>query len=300
MWWQRSRIQMSAGAPYRLILASFALGGVGLLLSLLPLDLATLLVLGVLAMVLVLIDPIWALYLAVLSVPVQDLLLLPGGLSVTQAALLLCLASLSLHTLGRHEQPLPLGRLFLPLVLFMGVLAAAAIFSPYSRSEALRETMRWSTVVLIYLLTLYALRGATWRLGGLITCLLLAPTLTALIGLGQFWFGIGPESFAIGAGRVRAYGTIGQPNSFAGYMNQAWPLAVGVALTALATLWTDTSRRRSLITLAGATTAAGLTGAALLVSFSRGGWVGAALESSYSPLPVSTSCLPNCGYRCAN
>ena len=275
MWWQRSPIQMGEGAPYRFMLTSVTLGGVGLFLSLLPLDLATLLVLGALATALALIDPVWALYMAVLSVPVQDLLLLPGGLSVTQAALLLCLASLSLHTLGRHEQPLPLGRLFIPLALFMWVLAAAALFTPYSRSEALRETMRWSTVPLIYLLTLYALRGAAWRLGGLIICLLLAPTLTALIGLGQFWFGIGPESFAIGGGRVRAYGTIGQPNSFAGYMNQAWPLAVGVALAALATLWVDTPRRRYLITLAGATTAAAVTGAALLVSFSRGGWVGA-------------------------
>ena len=275
MWWQRSPIQMDAGAPYRFMLTSVALGGVGLFLSLLPLDLATLLVLGALATALALIDPVWALYMAVLSVPVQDLLLLPGGLSVTQAALLLCLASLSLHALGRHEEPLPLGRLFIPLALFMWVLAAATLFTPYSRSEALRETLRWSTVPLIYLLTLYALRGAAWRLGGLIICLLLAPTLTALIGLGQFWFGIGPESFAIGGGRVRAYGTIGQPNSFAGYMNQAWPLAVGVALAALATLWNDTPRRRYLITLAGATTAAAVTGAALLVSFSRGGWVGA-------------------------
>jgi O-antigen ligase len=275
MWWQRSLIQLGSGAPYRIVLGGFVLGGVGLLLSLLPLDHAALLVLGALATALALVDPVWALSMAVLSVPVQDLLLLPGGLSVTQAALLLCLASLSLHTLGRHEQPLEFGRLFAPLTLFMWVLAAATLFTPYSRSEALRETVRWSTVPLIYLLTLYALRGATWRLGGLIVCLLLAPALTALIGIGQFWFGIGPESFAIGGGRVRAYGTIGQPNSFAGYMNQAWPLAVGVALAALAMLWTDTSRRRYLITLVGAAAAAALTGAALLVSFSRGGWVGA-------------------------
>ena len=274
MWWQRSLIQLGSGAPYRLVWGGFVLGGVGLLLSLLPLDHATLLVLGALATALALVDPVWALYMAVLSVPVQDLLLLPGGLSVTQVALLLCLASLSLHTLGRHEQPLEFGRLFVPLALFMWVLAVATLFTPYSRSEAFRETMRWSTVPLIYLLTLYALRGATWRLGGLVVCLLLAPALTALIGIGQFWFGIGPESFAIGGGRVRAYGTIGQPNSFAGYMNQAWPLAVGVALTALATPWIDTSRRRHLITLAAAAAAA-LTGAALLVSFSRGGWVGA-------------------------
>jgi hypothetical protein len=199
------------GCAISLCLLPFALG-----IALLPLDLAAILVLGAIAVTLALLDPAWALYLAVLSVPAQDLVTLPGGLSLTQAALLLAMASLALHTLAHPERPLVLGRLFAPLALFLWALAVASVLTPYSRAEAVRETARWATVVLIYLLTLRALPGAPWRRWGLVVCLLLAPTASAGLGLAQFWLGIGPESFGIGGGRVRAYGTIGQPNSFAG------------------------------------------------------------------------------------
>jgi O-antigen ligase len=272
-------------------------------LALLPLPYAGGIVLAVALTILALIDPIWAVYAAVLSVPVQELVLLPGGLTVTQATLLLTIAALGLHTLIDPERPLPLGRLFPPLALLLLALFASLAFTPYSRAAALRELLRWSTVPLIYLLTLLALRGnselfvigfarlrhanpitsnlrgaapAAWRLYGLLACLLLAPAVEAVVGLVQFWYGIGPASFGVGGGHVRAYGTIGQPNSFAGYMNQAWPLAASLTGSALIWLWRGTASRR--LGLAGLLGLGGLTGlllAGLLTSFSRGGWVGA-------------------------
>ncbi len=242
---------------------------------LLPLRPAAVLLVAAFGVPLVLLDPVWALYLAVLSVPVQEWLSLPGGLSLTQVALLLALASLALHSLAYAEQPLYFGRLLAPLALFVWALSLATVLTPYSRAEALRETVRWATVPLVYLLALRASEGRLWRTWGLVGCLLLAPSVTAVVGLVQYWFGLGPASFAIGGGHVRAYGTIGQPNSFAGYMNQAWPLAAGVTLFALVGLRTATARRTAWTTLLGAGVALGLTGAALLVSFSRGGWLGA-------------------------
>ena len=278
-------------------LATLALAALpGFAIALLPLELAALLVLGAIAAGLALLDPVWALYLAVLSVPVQELWLLPGGLSVTQAALLLAVTSLALHTLAFPTQPLRLGRLFVPLAIFVWTLALSAAFSPYSRVEGLRETARWATVPLIYLLALRALsqagggapeqgehgaggllvRGPGWRVWGLVACLLLAPTLSAIVGLVQYGLGLGPESFGVGGGRVRAYGTIGQPNSFAGYMNQSWPLAAGLAVFAAIGLLAGAPRRPTRWALAGASGAAALLLAALLASFSRGGWVGGA------------------------
>ena len=241
----------------------------------LPLESAALLVLGALGAAVALSDPLGAAALLVLSVPVQELVTLPGGLTATQAALLLGMASLALHTLARPEERLDLGRLFAPLAILLWALALAALLTPYSRAEALRETTRWATVPLIYLLALRGARGAPWRAWALVVCLLVAPAANAAVGLAQFWFGIGPESFLIG-GRARAHGTIGQPNSFAGYMNQGWPLAAGVTLFALAGLATGASQRAATLALAGAGAALALTGAALLASFSRGGWVGAA------------------------
>lgn len=331
----------------------------GLAIALLPLELAALLVLGAIAVSLALLDPLWALCLAVLSVPVQELWLLPGGLSVTQGALLLAATSLALHTLAFPTRPLRPGRLFVPLAIFVWTLALAAAFSPYSRAEGLRETARWATVPLIYLLALRALGRADsgmpeggedgverrnvlhatqrpaaqaagyrpapasaacagrlrnesrslqaadgppggmgthirhtphsaggllagdpgWRVWALVACLLLAPTLTAIVGLVQYGLGLGPESFGVGGGRMRAYGTIGQPNSFAGYMNQGWPLAAGLAVFAVLGLLAGAPRRPALLTLAGAGGAAALMLAALLASFSRGGWVGGAASA---------------------
>jgi O-antigen ligase len=243
-------------------------------IALLPVELAALLVLGAIGVALALLDPAWAVYLAVLSVPAQELVALPGGLSLTQAALLLAVASLALHTLAYPERPLVFGRLFVPLAILLWALALSAAFTPYSRAEALRETARWATVPLIYLLTLRATEGRRWRIWGLVACLLLAPATNAAVGVVQWYFGLGPESFGIGGGRVRAYGTIGQPNSFAGYMNQGWPLAVGLALFALLRLLHGPRSRAAAWALAGAGATGGLMLLALLVSYSRGGWVG--------------------------
>lgn len=266
-------------------LAAPAVGALVIALVVLPLDLATLLVLGTVAATLALHSPTLALGLAILSVPAQELVALPGGLSLTQASFGLALASLTLYFLAHPERPFVAGRLFLPIALFVWTLGLAAVLSPWSQSEALRAVARWVTVPLMYVMVLqFAAQPHSRHDGGshpaaplpwfIVACLLGAPAIAALVGLVQWYFGLGPDSFAIGGGRVRAYGTIGQPNSFAGYMNQAWPLAVGLALSALVGMFTGAARQPALVALFGAGAAGGLLLAALLVSYSRGGWVG--------------------------
>jgi hypothetical protein len=261
------------------------------LIALLPLPLAAVLVVGTAVLLLALIDPLWALCAAVLAVPVQDLLLLPGGLSMVQAALLLALGTWTLRVLAYPEQRVMWGRIFPALVVLLWALALSAVFTPYSRVEALKETVRWAMVLLAYLLALNTLgRGAHPRLraGGLVACLLLAPTANAVFGLGQSVTGTGPESFAIVGDFVRAYGTIGQPNSFAGYMNMGWPLGValaGAAAWEVFRRWTgralpnEQHEQRQIWPLVLVVLAAGSAALVLLValvaSFSRGGWLGA-------------------------
>jgi O-antigen ligase len=80
---------------------------------------------------------------------------------------------------------------------------------------------------------------------------------------------VGPAAFGIaGTAFTRANGTFGQPNSFAGYINGAWPL-----LAAL-TLWGQRRRTRWRWYLS---VGLGLCAVVLLLSFSRGGWFGAAI-----------------------
>lgn len=260
-----------------------------LLIALLPLTEAALLVGLSLVMVLALIDPVWALYAAVLSVPVQELVYLPGGLSYTQAMLALALGTWSLRVLAYPERSLTFGRIALGLAVLLWALVLATVATPYSQIEGVKETLRWATVALIYLLTLNSLTanhtgttGWQWRATGLVICLLVAPAVNALVGLWQFVTASGPPGFEIAGGRfVRAYGTIGQPNSFAGYMNMAWPLALALTVGVLVRLRMIRSEKQAALHAAlvpGFVSLAGLVGvllAALGASFSRGGWVGA-------------------------
>ncbi|MBK9710048.1 MAG: O-antigen ligase family protein [Kouleothrix sp.] len=281
-----------------------SLAVVVLVLALLPLQTLLLAIGAALALALPLLDPIFGLYWAILSVPVQELLQLPGGLSYTQAAMLLATLGWGLRVLAHPELPLIAGqprgaRLQLWLwAAFLSALLLAVTLSPYPRAAGLKEALRWIEAFLVWLMVV-TLTRRRWQVAGLLVCLLLAPAAEATIGIAQFVSGAGPPSFRIAAGLpfVRAYGTIGQPNSFAGYLNMAWPLAVALAVGATAAFWRRDQRRieserggdnasprrpltlspRHLIICALALwTTTALLLAALVASLSRGAWVGAA------------------------
>ncbi|MEO7912025.1 MAG: O-antigen ligase family protein [Roseiflexaceae bacterium] len=272
-------------------------------LALLPLSTLALALFYALLILLALIDPIFGLYWAILSVPVQELAHLPGGVSYTQGAMLLALGAWALHALAHPEQPV-LNNLYsgddrrVAQVwlwgAFLWALLLALAFSPFSRTEALKELLRWSEAFLIWLMAL-SLARRPWQIGGLIVCLLLAPVAEALIGVMQFITGNGPPSFRISPTLpfVRAYGTIGQPNSFAGYINMAWPLAAALAVGATLALWhrrdrpfdaaegrrPATDRQFSMphgFLVLGFWLATLLLLSGLASSLSRGAWVGAA------------------------
>ncbi len=262
-------------------------------LVLLPLPAAALLSGGGILALLTLIDPVWGLSAAVLSVTVQETVLLPGDVTFTQTAMLLLAGSYALWVLAWPSRPVRFGRLFLPLVVLVWFLALSATFTPYSQIEGIKETLRWSLVVLVYLVSFNTLlphydapsphATAFWRIGVLVLALLLATSVNAGIGLWQFATGDGPESFAIAGGRfVRAYGTIGHPNSFAGYLNMGLPLALALGAGAGVSLlrgWRGLASLARLRYIGLLVVAAGgslLLGGALLASYSRGGWVGAA------------------------
>jgi O-antigen ligase len=268
-------------------------------LALLPLPTLALSLLFALLILLALIDPIFGLYWAVLSVPVQELVYLPGGISYTQGALLLALGAWALHTLAHPQRwifslpPNGIDRLTTQVWLwgaFLWALLLALAFSPYSRVESVKELLRWVEVFLIWLMVL-ALARRPWQITGLVVCMLLAPAAEAMVGLAQFVTGSGPISFRIlpALPFVRAYGTIGQPNSFAGYMNMAWPLALALAAGATIMLWQRRDqrlvRRRFSIfnegsishgfLVLGSWLLTVLLLSALATSLSRGAWVGA-------------------------
>ncbi|MGQ9547195.1 MAG: O-antigen ligase family protein [Roseiflexus sp.] len=269
----------------------------GIALALVPFDVLALVAGTVLIVVLALAHPVLAVGMAVLSVPVQDLVALPGGLSVTQASVLLMLGSWLVYAPVRDERGvLPLGMVVAWGALFCALLLSAGA-TPYSRTEAVRETLRWAVAAVVWLVAASVITQR-WHIIFLLICLITAPAVCAGIGLVQFATGDGPPTFRIAPDLpyVRAYGTIGQPNSFAGYLNMAWSLALTPAVAGTALAW----RGRALHRLTAAAWvpvmalwgAAGVLLAALIASFSRGAWIGAAIGALGVTLSLGRRALP--------
>lgn len=274
--------------------------GLALALALLPLPEVLLPVIGGALLFLALIDPIWGLAAALLFVPAQELIILPGGLNAAQAAMLLTATAWIAYMLSHPERPVYAGRLLPALALLIWALALSALLSPYSLTEGIRETSRWVVAMLAYLVACDRVAAddpaRPWRALLLISCLLLGTTTNALFGLWQFVTGSGPESFAIAGGFIRAYGTIGQPNSFAGSLNIAWPLAAGLFAAWLIHRLPSSVRHAPSIgyyrTPALLLSALMLLLAALVASLSRGGWIGAAAGMLTIVLITTTRLAP--------
>jgi O-antigen ligase len=303
-------------------------GGVillGIVLAALPLPIAAAVVGGAFLAILMVVEPTWALYAAVLSVPIQTTIVLPGDITVTQVVVAILAATWGVQVLAFPERRVLLGKPLLGIVALLWALVLAVTTTPYSQIEGFKETFRWLPVLLVYLAALNksaplptspssqpqtsmalmplstlssvpssggggALTATTptpillsWKASGLIISLILATTINAVVGLVQCFGGIGPESFTIGnTPLIRAYGTIGKPNSFAGYLNMGWPLALAITIGAVRygqwrqeTGGLSRPPLRLLLLTIGAGVASLLTLGALLASFSRGGWLGA-------------------------
>ncbi len=142
------------------------------------------------------------------------------------------------------------------ILLLIAVMALSMMVAVDIRSS-LKEIAKWLEFLVIVLLGTQYLRTRRqiWLII-VITCL--AGISQAFFGYLQAFFNIGPEAFIRDAS-LRVYGTFGQPNPFAGYINL--PLSIALAVTLLG------SNRTTRI-FAGIATV--LLGAAVYLSQSRG------------------------------
>jgi O-antigen ligase len=151
------------------------------------------------------------------------------------------------------------------LAVFAVILASVTI--AFELVQAAGEALKWAELLVVFLFAAAAIRRAA-QVYSLLATLLVAGMIEAAIGLFQFATGTGPAFFAIGD-FLRAYGTFGQPNPFAGYLATIVPLAVALLVggRAAAPGWL-----RALALLGCA-----VLGAAILSSLSRGTWLSLAL-----------------------
>jgi O-antigen ligase len=163
--------------------------------------------------------------------------------------------------------------LYLPLGVFI-VISGLTVFSALSISAWLSEWLKWVQILLLVILVLHIGRWQ-WLVFGVT----LAGAANAVIGIYEFFGGSGALHLLINDRFFRAFGTFGQPNPFGGFMGLIAPLAALTCLGYTLRLWTIWRHSGSLsLTLLGIAgfyaLAAGLMSIALIMSWSRGAWLG--------------------------
>jgi O-antigen ligase len=258
------------------------------------LGLALLLVGGVL----VLKRPVWGVYALVLSVPVQRELSIAGRATATQAIMAgLLFVWWAWMALGQRKIRLPAFALALAAYLLVLVVSLAVATS---LGPGLAEIARWTVVLLSYIIIVNTVRTRA-EIVGLVLSFLVGAAAEGLLGLQQVATRQVPPSFFVGQGSAdpealapRAFGTIGAPNSYAGYLNLTLCLAIAVSLyllvarprildfrfpilDKLASLQNPKSKIQNLASVGlvlGAVAATALMLGGMVVSFSRGGLIG--------------------------
>lgn len=223
-----------------------------------------------------------ALYIAILAVPFGSwfpISLGVGNLTAVDIAvallIVLWLARMIMVERGITVRFPPLS---FPFALFL-FAALLSITGALSLQFAIKELTKWIEMFAVYIYVANNLDAAKMKRA--LAVMFLAGLSEAAIGIYQFLFQWGPEGFLLFGSYVRAFGTFEQPNPFAGYLALIIPVALGVAISVFSS---QNSKFRksieSLITeywlliigfLAFATMLA-----AVVMSWSRGAWLGVA------------------------
>ena len=195
-----------------------------------------------------------------------------SGVSPAELVLILTIVVLTARAVADQTRRLQVPAIAIgPSLLIFVMLASAS--QAGTTDLAAKEVARWLEVIV----ALIAVRTILDRGGSLRVLLIVQAVVISIevaLGLYQFLFQVGPPSFVIGS-FLRAYGTFGQPNPYAGYLVVAGlPLAFWSAGQVLR--WISGSAKPTTweLLVVGASGAAGI---GLVLSLSRGAWLGVAV-----------------------
>ncbi len=206
----------------------------------------------------------------------------PGPASQAgQAVFALTVAAWLARGLWRRDLRLPWVPLAAPLWIFLGV-GLLTLWSPVDVWVGFQEWVKWAEILVVAIIAYDRLQALGRRAVVLLLGFLSGSVVVqALIGLWQF--GVSTtvaEHFAINDRLFRAYGTFEQPNPYAGFMGMAGALLVGVTAARAVDAWRGaegTGWQRGWRAIRGSgwiALPAALAVAALVASWSRGGWMG--------------------------
>lgn len=256
----------------------------GVALAVLPVKWAALWVVGGMVLVGLLIRPQWALCFLALAVPfgsVREWPVGPVNVGSTELLVLLLAVFWLARMVAARRIVIPQPPLLLPLLLFLAAILLSTLVTSSLELSA-KEIVKWLEVLVIYL---FMADVADERWGELVVwSLLAAGSAEALFGVYQFLRRVGPEGFTLFGRFMRAYGHFAQPNPFAGYLGLTLPLAYALTLETLEVwrlrIWRSQAGIRCVLaqTMPYVAFAASfaLMSVAMVMSWSRGGWVGVA------------------------
>ena len=151
-----------------------------------------------------------------------------------------------------------------PWLIALSLLIVAMVVSlvgAWSVRASVPEIAKWLEVLVVAALAPVYLRTRR-DLWVVVAVTVGSAAAESVLGLVQFLTHSGPKAFEYRHRFLRAYGTFGQPNPLAGYLNMVLPLAVAAAYV----------KRSGWVWLA-----AGLIGLCSLATLSRAGWVAGCL-----------------------
>lgn len=222
----------------------------------------------------VFIEPVVGLLAVAVLIPWGGLIPLPIPVIGAVDALvgLTIVAWLAREVVVRREIRLRLPALTVSLLLFVWV-AGVTLTQAFSWRDGLPEWFKWVEFAALYIVAAQLLgpRSRWW----VIAALFAGALSQAAFGAYQFLRQVGPEGFMLPGGFMRAYGALEQPNPYAGYLGYTAPLAASLALAALLLAWQKRSWRLLALGVA-LTGVAGALAAGILMSWSRGAWIGLA------------------------
>lgn len=192
------------------------------------------------ALIWTIVRPRVVLYLMPFAIPWGSLdTITLGGLNVNSADILVgflavgWLLGFTLRTPGQRVGPLDYDALTLPrylvgaTLLLLGTMLLSTTVA-ISISSSLKELIKWLEFLILLLLGSQYLRTRR-QVWTLVVLICLAGVTQAIFGYSQAFFALGPDSFVRDAS-LRVYGTFGQPNPFAGYMNMSLSIAIALFL----------------------------------------------------------------------
>jgi O-antigen ligase len=231
---------------------------------------------GAILAVAVLLQPALGLVALALIIPFGRLLSLPSGrIGAVDALIAFALAAWLARGLAARRLTVGRTPLLWPLAVFLW-FGALSLIQAASWRQGVLEWLKWAEFGALYLVATQTLQRHHVR--WVLIALFVAATFEVALGAFQFMRQVGPEAFSLFGRFMRAYGTLQQPNPYAGYLGYLMPVALSLAVGALAVWWT--SRRTSALLLGLALGAVALLLlAGIGLSWSRGAWMGAATAS---------------------